>query len=65
MDFPCPVVYRINYMGCIPSCSAIHSKLGNKMLQGETLIIMFVYGAEAPSTNITDMVSPYAPGLAL
>ena len=24
--------------------------------------IMFVDGAEAPSTNIMDMVSPYAPG---
>ena len=30
------------------------------MLQGETTSIMFVDGAEAPSTNIIDMVSPYA-----
>ena len=27
--------------------------------------IMFADGAEAPSTNIMDMVSPYAPGFAL
>ena len=27
--------------------------------------IMFVDGAEAPSTNIMNMVSPYAPGFAL
>ena len=27
--------------------------------------IMFVDGAEAPSANIMDMVSPYAPGFAL
>ena len=32
------------------------------MLQGETMSIMFVDGAEAPSTNIMDMVSAYAPG---
>ena len=35
------------------------------MPQGETMSIMFVDGAEAPSTNIMDMVSPYAPGFAL
>ena len=35
------------------------------MLLGETMSIMFVDGAEAPSTNIMDMVSPYAPGFAL
>ena len=35
------------------------------MLQGETMSIMFVDGAEAPSANIMDMVSPYAPGFAL
>ena len=27
--------------------------------------ILFVDGAVAPSTNIMDMVSPYAPGFAL
>ena len=36
-----------------------------KLLQGETISIMFVDDAEAPSTNIMDMVSPYAPGSAL
>ena len=35
------------------------------MLQGETMSIMFADGAEAPSTNIMYMVSPYAPGFAL
>ena len=35
------------------------------MLQGETMSIMFVDGPEAPSTNIMDMVLPYAPGFAL
>jgi len=35
------------------------------MVQGETMSIMFADGAEAPSTNIMDMVSPYAPGFAL
>ena len=35
------------------------------MLQGETMSIMFADGAEAPSANIMDMVSPYAPGFAL
>ena len=33
-----------------------------KKLQSETMPIMFVDGAVAPSTNIMDMVSPYAPG---
>ena len=42
-------------------CQCINVK---KMLQGETMS-MFVDGAEAPSTNIMDMVSPYAPGFAL
>ena len=35
------------------------------MLQGETMSIMFVDGAEAPFTNIMDMVSPYAHSFAL
>ena len=38
---------------------------GQKMLQGETMSIMFVDGAKALSSNIMDMVSPYAPGFAL
>ena len=35
------------------------------ILQRETMSIMFAGGAEAPSANIMDMVSPYAPGFAL
>jgi len=36
-----------------------------KMLLGETMSIMFADGAEAPSANIMDMVSPYATDFAL
>ena len=36
-----------------------------KKLQSETMSILFVDGALAPSTNIIDMVSQYAHGFAL
>ena len=44
-------------------CSTVHNQL--PFPQCETIFMAFVDGSVAPSTNIMDIVLPYAPGFAL
>ena len=59
----CPQLSLLDFS--LPRKSLDESSRRQKILHSETMSIMFVDGAEAPSTNIMDMVSPYAPGFAL
>ena len=59
----CPQLSLLDFS--LPRKSLKESSRRQKILHRETMSIMFVDGAEAPSTNIIDMVSPYAPCFAL